>query len=101
MYSDLILGNTSLLNAAQCGQVGAAYSTIVTLASAGPSAMSGSACGLATSAALSALASAISRRGGRPTSAASPDSDRAAVMARRVMSMTAPGNEPISSSAAN
>ena len=85
MYSDLIFGNTSSLNAAQCGQVIEAYSVMVTVASAGPSAMSGSDTGLATSAALCAIASAIRRSGESPASAASPVSDRAAVKARRVM----------------
>src|SRR5882757_11325222 len=61
MNSDLSFGNTSLLNAAQCGQVGAAYSTIVTLASSGPSAMSGSACGLVTS--LAGTANALETSG--------------------------------------
>ena len=50
MYSDLIFGNTSSLNAAQCGQVIEANSVMVTVALAGPSAMSGSDTGLATSA---------------------------------------------------
>src|SRR3954471_1325107 len=75
MNSDLIFGNTSLLNAAQCGQVDAAYSTIVTLASAGPSAMSASACGLVTTAAGTAVARVASAANGK-----------AATMARRVMS---------------
>src|SRR5260221_14271347 len=73
MNSDLSRGNTSLLNAAQCGQVGAAYSTIVTLASTGPSAMSGSACGLGTSPAGTALA--------LETSAVNAVQDKAAVAA--------------------
>src|SRR5262249_52256596 len=85
MNSLLIFGNTSALKAAQCGQVIEAYSVMVTLASFGPSAMSGSDCGLATSAALSASASVIRRNGETPTRAASPVSDRAAVKARRVM----------------
>ncbi len=75
MYSDLIFGNTCLLNAAQCGQVIEAYSVMVTAASAGPSAMSGSDTGLATSAALCAIASEISRSGDSPASAASPVRD--------------------------
>src|SRR5882724_9012772 len=85
MYSDLIFGNTSLLKAAQCGQVIDAYSVIVTEALAGPSAMSGSDTGFATSDALCAIASAIRRSGENPARAASPASDRAAVKARRVM----------------
>ena len=58
---------------------------MVTEALAGPSAMSGSDCGLATSAALCAIASEISRSGEKPASRPSPVSDRAAVKARRVM----------------
>ena len=58
---------------------------IVTVALAGPSAMSGSDTGLATSEALCAIASAIRRSGENPARAASPVSDRAAVKARRVM----------------
>src|SRR6267378_2862388 len=85
MYSDLIFGNTSLLKAAQCGQVIDAYSVIVTEALAGPSAMSGSDTGFATSDALCAIASAIRRSGENPARAASPVSDRAKVKARRVM----------------
>ena len=57
MNSDLILGKTFSVNAAQCGQVIEAYSVMVTVAFAGPSAMSGSDCGLATSAAPCASAS--------------------------------------------
>src|SRR5438105_11880409 len=52
MYSDLIFGNTASLKWAQCGQVIEAYSVMVTVALAGPSAISGSDTGLATSAAL-------------------------------------------------
>src|SRR5947209_19684141 len=87
MYSDLILGNTCSLKAAQCGQVIEAYSVMVTGASFGPSAMSGSDTGLATSAGFAscASASAIRRSGEKPASAARPVSDRAAVKARRVM----------------
>src|SRR5713101_9632770 len=85
MYSDLIFGNTVSLKAAQCGQVIDAYSVIVTEALAGPSAMSGSDTGLATSDALCAIASAIRRSGENPARAASPVSDRAKVKARRVM----------------
>ncbi len=48
--------------------------------------MSGSDCGLVTSAALAAIASVIRRSGDKPASAASPVSDRAAVKARRVIS---------------
>ena len=58
---------------------------IVTEASAGPSAMSGSDTGLATSEAPCAIALAIRRSGEKPARAASPVSDRAAVKARRVM----------------
>jgi hypothetical protein len=45
----LVFGNTFALNAAQCEQVIDAYSMIVTKALAGPSAISGSNTGLATS----------------------------------------------------
>ena len=58
---------------------------MVTGALAGPSAMSGSDTGLATSAALCAIALVIRRSGDNPMRAASPVSDRAAVKARRVM----------------
>src|SRR6185312_2697926 len=85
MNSDLIFGKTCSLNAAQCGQVIDAYSVIVTLASAGPSAMSGSDTGLATSAAVCAIAWEMNRHGESPASAASPVNDKAAVKARRVI----------------
>src|SRR3974390_72584 len=85
MYSDLIFGNTSALKAAQCGQVIDAYSVMVTAAFAGPSAMSGNDTGFATSVALCATASVISRSGEKPASAARPVNDKAAVKARRVM----------------
>src|SRR3984885_6136336 len=87
MYSDLIFGNTVSLKCAQCGQVIEAYSVMVTVALAGPSAMSGSDTGFATSAAVALCASAsdIRRSGESPARAASPVSDRAAVKARRVM----------------
>src|SRR5260221_11828957 len=85
MYADLIFGNTASLKAAQCGQVIEAYSVIVTEASAGPSAMSGSDTGLATSEAPCAIAYEISRSGGSPARAASPVNDRAAGKARRGM----------------
>jgi hypothetical protein len=89
IYSDLIFGNTVSLKCAQCGQVIEAYSVMVTVALAGPSAMSGSDTGFATSAAVApcfcASASEIRRSGERPARAASPVSDRAAVKARRVM----------------
>src|SRR5229473_1141846 len=85
MYSDLIFGNTASLKAAQCGQVIEAYSVIVTEALAGPSAMSGSETGLATSEAPCAIASAIRRSGESPASRLSPVSDKAAVKVRRVM----------------
>src|SRR3979411_2749690 len=85
IYSDLIFGNTTSLKAAQCGQVIEAYSVIVTAALAGPSAMSGSDTGLATSDALCAIAPAIRRSGDNPARAANPASDRAAVKARRVI----------------
>jgi len=85
MYSDLIFGNTFSLKAAQCGQVIDAYSVMVTGALAGPSAMSGSETGFATSDTLCAIASAIRRSGEKPARAASPVSDRAMVKARRVM----------------
>src|SRR5438477_645907 len=85
MYSDLIFGNTVALKAAQCGQVIEANSVIVTGALAGPSAMSGSDTGLATSATFCASASAIKRSGEKPASAASPVSESRVVKARRVM----------------
>src|SRR3954468_10628827 len=87
MYSDLIFGNTVSLKWAQCGQVIEAYSVMVTVALAGPSAISGSDTGLATSAALVFCASTsdIRRSGESPARAASPVSDRAAVKARRVI----------------
>ena len=66
MNSDLIFGNTFSVNAAQCGQVIEAYSVMVTDALAGPSPMSGSDCGLATSAAPCAIASEIRRSASRP-----------------------------------
>ena len=90
MYSDLIFGNTFSVKAAQCGQVIEANSVMVTVAFGGPSAMSGSDIGLATSAALCAIASAIRRSGENPARAASPVSERAAVKARRVMIKVAP-----------
>ena len=58
---------------------------MVTGALAGPSAMSGSDPGLATSEALCAIAPSIRRSGEKPASRLSPVSDRAAVKARRVM----------------
>src|SRR5262249_25833462 len=85
MNSALIFGNTSALKAAQCGQVIEAYSVMVTLASAGPSAMSGRDTGFATSVALCAIASLNGPNGERPTTAARPVLDRAAVKTRRVM----------------
>src|SRR5215813_10385770 len=86
MNSDFSFGNTSALKAEQCGQVIEAYSVIVTFASAGPIAISGSDTGLATSVALWASASPISRSGVKAPSAARPVSDRAAVVkARRVI----------------
>src|SRR5919204_4787078 len=83
MYSDFSFGKTSLLKAAQCGQVIEAYSVMVTAASAGPSAMSGSDTGFATSAAVCAIASVMNRSGESPASAASPVSDSIVVNARR------------------
>src|SRR5664279_6019270 len=85
IYSDLIFGNTVSLKAAQCGQVIDANSVIVTEAVAGPSAMSGSDTGLATSDAACAIACPIRRNGESPASRLSPVSDRAVVKARRVM----------------
>ena len=85
MYSFLSFGNTFSVKAAQCGQVIEANSVMVTGASFGPSAMSGSDTGLATSAALCAIASVIRRSGESPASRPRPVSDRAAVKARRVM----------------
>src|SRR6201995_3652583 len=85
MYSDLSLGKTCSLKAAQCGQVIEAYSVMVTAASFGPSAMSGSETGLATSAADCAMASVMNRSGESPAIAARPVSDSIVVKARRVM----------------
>src|SRR6516165_7134375 len=85
MYSALILGNTCSLKAAQCGQVIEANSVMVTDALVGPSAMSGSDTGLATSEALCAMASVNSRNGDNPAATASPVSDSIVVKARRVM----------------
>ena len=68
MYSVLIFGNTFSVKAAQCGQVIEAYSVMVTAAFVGPSAMSGSDTGLATSAAFCASASLIRRSGEKPAS---------------------------------
>src|ERR1700753_3600735 len=86
MNSALILGNTSALKAAQCGQVIEAYSVMVTLAFAGPIAMSGSDTGLATSVALWASASLIKRSGENAPRAARAVTVRAVVMkARRVI----------------
>src|ERR1700712_257216 len=80
MYSDLIFGNTASLKCAQCGQVIEAYSVMVTVALAGPSAMSGSDTGLATSAAVAFCASAsdIRRSGERAARAARPGKHKAA-----------------------
>src|ERR1700743_3367021 len=86
MNSVLIFGNTSALKAAQCGQVIEAYSVMVTLAFAGPIAISGSDTGLAASVALLGRGSPISRSGVNAPRAARPVSDRAAVVkARRVI----------------
>src|SRR5258708_2856924 len=62
-----------------------AYSVMVTAASAGPSAMSGSETGLATSAALCAIALVIRRSGEKPASRLSRVSDGGVAKARRVM----------------
>src|ERR1019366_3734643 len=72
-------------NAAQCGQDIEAYSVMDTGAFAGPSAISGSDIGFATSAAVAvcAMASPIGCSGAKATRAASPASDRAAAKARR------------------
>jgi hypothetical protein len=85
MNSVLIFGNTFSVNAAQCGQVIEANSVMVTVAFAGPIAMSGNDTGFATSVADCAMASVISRSGEKPARAVSPVSDRAAVKARRVI----------------
>src|ERR1700749_4921188 len=58
---------------------------MVTAASLGPIAMSGSETGLATSEAPCAIAPVMKRSGEKPARAASPVSDRAALKARRVM----------------
>src|SRR5450755_609360 len=85
IYFDLSIGNTFSWNAAQCGQLIDAYSTMVTAALALPSAMSGSDTGFATSAAAAfcANASPISGCGAWQARAASPASDRATARAWR------------------
>src|SRR3954466_4756892 len=85
IYSHFIFGNTFSVKAAQCGHVIEANSVIVTAALAGPSAMSGSDTGLATSAAPCAIASAIRPSFEKPASRPSPAKDRAAVKTRRVI----------------
>jgi hypothetical protein len=72
----LIFGNPFALNAAQCEQVIDAYSVIVAEALAGPSAISGTDTGLATSDALCAIASAIRCSGENPASAGKPGQRR-------------------------
>src|ERR1700738_1270762 len=84
-YSDLIFGNMFCVECRAMWTVIDAYSVIVTKALAGPSAMSGSDIGLATSDALRAIASPIRRSRENPARAASPISDRAVVKTRRVM----------------
>src|SRR3954469_6331024 len=79
MNASLIFGKTSLVKAAQCGQVIEANSVTVTAASLGPSAMSGSETGLDTSDGVCANASPISCSGEKPTAAATPVKARAAV----------------------
>jgi len=63
MYLVFNSGKVVAAKCAQCGQVIEAYSVIVTGALAGPSAMSGSDTGLATSVAPCAMASLIRRSG--------------------------------------
>src|ERR1700726_2672887 len=83
MYFDFSIGKTFCSNAAQCGQLIDAYSTMVTEALAGPSAISGSDTGFAASAATAfcAMASVIRQGGASPARTAS---DRAVAKARRV-----------------
>src|SRR5260370_7871171 len=95
MYSDLIFGNTFSLKAAQCGQVIDAYSVMVTGALAGPSAMSGSETGFATSDAVCAIASAIRRSGEKPARAARPVSDRPMPKAPPVIITPLPPYQPL------
>src|ERR1700676_5035528 len=84
-YFDCSIGNTFSWNAAQCGQLMDAYSTMVTGAFALPSAMSGSDTGLAASAvAFCASAPPIGGCCKRQARAASPASDRAPARARRM-----------------
>jgi len=86
IYFDLSIGKTFSSNAAQCGQLIDAYSTMVTKAFGEPSAMSGNDIGFATSAAVAfcAMASPTRCRGTKATRAASPASDRAVAKARQV-----------------
>src|SRR5580692_2066389 len=85
IYFDRSIGKTFSSNAAQCGQLIDAYSTMVTEALTGPSAISGSDAGLAASAAVAFCALATSTRwsGVNATKAASPASESAALKARR------------------
>src|SRR5450755_3990056 len=80
IYFDLSIGKTFSANAAQCGQLIDAYSTMVTAAFAGPSTMSGSDTGFATRAAVAFCAMAAPTRcaGAKAASAAR---DRAAARA--------------------
>src|ERR1700676_4243996 len=85
-YFDCSIGNTFSWNAAQCGQLIEAYSTMVTGAFALPTAMSGKDTGLAASTAVAfcAKASPIRGWGAKQARAKSPTSDRAPARAGRM-----------------
>jgi hypothetical protein len=85
IYFDRSIGKTFSPNAAQCGQLIDEYSVMVTGALAGPSAISGSDTGCATSAAVAccALAPPIGWSNMSPSRAASPAFVSAKVKARR------------------
>src|ERR1035437_8238212 len=65
IYFDFSIGKTFCSNAAQCGQDIEAYSVMDTGAFAGPSAISGSDIGFATSAAVAVCARSEERRVGK------------------------------------
>src|ERR1700722_12083382 len=87
IYFDRSIGKAFPSNAAQCGQPIEAYSTMVTGAFAGPSAMSGSSTAFAASAAVTFLALASCARASPVRSSdvrvASTASERVAAKARR------------------
>src|ERR1700722_2836925 len=85
IYFDRSIGKAFSSNAAQCGQPIEAYSTMVTGAFAGPSAMSGSATAFAASAAVAFLALASCARASpiRSSDVRVASTARAAAKARR------------------